>query len=488
MMTKELKKVEDENLQARKGLNINADNLRIAEQGIIIKAKVSELDFALGKNSSNQQNPRNSNKLLSKNDALKRNKKRTNEFSTLNLDLKNRVHIIAIDKKVMKRLRAFILDSIVRAKQSNLLIDVDYLLEFMEKYFKEGKKQYYVLDGNTLCQGIEEAFEELRNDELFSKNMRYLASYYEENELKVNLFTESVFEITTPKNSVEYQIELCFINIAIMDLMARYNYGNWNTTAFEEFYLAILRLLAINIDYFYKNRNGYANDTLIGLINYSTLLLLPRDCQKFQVNCSDISFPSLLLLKALTNQPAGQPSYTITDANGNTIASYITAEIYKNNYFKETLRVITSSFLTLNNQSDGLAHLKKWTESILRLQYDTLILSEGKTKKGAKERFPGITWAIEKSSYAGKLAKLSEDINDKIMHGITADRIENLYLKMEDCIKKGLLEYFKLCDVFEVAKNLNIEHVDSFIKSLKESNLDCYLKLVSVITSEGGNK
>ena len=98
MMTKELKKVEDENLQARKGLNINAENLRIAEQGIIIKAKVSDLDFALGKNSSNQQNPRNSNKLLSKNDALKRNKKRTNEFSTLNLDLKNRVHIIAIDK------------------------------------------------------------------------------------------------------------------------------------------------------------------------------------------------------------------------------------------------------------------------------------------------------------------------------------------------------------------------------------------------------
>lgn len=445
-------------------LGVNMDRTSIINDNKEAGLYVNELSYAVGVNARGQKNPRTEGTPESVAAAYEKNVSRANEIAKSKVNF-NSPQATVWNAKVLKEVREFINDLIEYNKtEVNLKINLRLMEQFLNDYFPEIKEDdYYVADGNTICQLIEDIHEKVESGDLSSDAMKKIAKYYDKEKLKVILYTENVFESPLPETDAKYGLEYGCKCIQLINLLAMYNHKSWTAYNYEKFYLNFIRLICLFVHKEFKAIPNYANKSMFELVNAMICLFLP-DVKKLDVTPDDLSRTCLLVIKAVTNQTAKACRKNKEDVAKD---RQISNAFFGQKGYNSILNTITSSYLTLSNFSVGMGHVQEWCNSVVRLQAQTRLMEEYNVPSNRDRTF-GVKVVFENKDILEK----KENICSKIIKGIHPDKICELYLDYEKAIKDALIIYYKNDTPIRPLDNANTEELLTLADDLYEKDIE----------------
>lgn len=444
-------------------LGINMDRASIINDNKEAGLYVNELSYAVGVNTRGQKNPRTEGIPESVAEAYEKNLIRANELAKSKVNF-NQPQATVWNAKVLKEVREFISELIEYNKtEVNLKINPRLMEQFLNDYFPAiNEDDYYVADGNTICQLIEDIHNKVESGVLASDAMKKIAKYYDKEKLKVILYTENVFESPLPETDAKYELEHGCKCIQLINLLAMYNHKSWTSYNYEKFYLNFIRLICLFVHKEFNEIPNYANKSMFELVNAMICLFLP-DVKKLDVSPDDLSRTCLLVIKAVTNQTAKACRKNNEDEAKD---RQISNAFFGQKGYNSILNTITSSYLTLTNFSVGMGHIQEWCNSVVRLQAQTRLMEEYNVPTNRDRTF-GVKAVFENKDIIEK----KENICAKIIKGMHPDKISELYFDYEKAIKNALILYYKDDMPIKPLKNASIEELLTLADDLVENDI-----------------
>ncbi|MEG1299673.1 MAG: hypothetical protein RSC93_03135 [Erysipelotrichaceae bacterium] len=459
--TEEIMKIIEERL------NINLGQNSIINKGEIGGFYISDLVYALGKNNKGHKNARNNKEVLNIDEAIKENIRRVEEISQDKVNFLIPQATVG-DYSTIEAIRKFCFELIEYCKSDNILnFKTGDMEKFVNDFFpKIQKNESFVFDGNTMCQTIENIYNLVQDGYLTMDRYKKLARLYKEEKLKVVKYSKRIFETSLDKKNPKYNLEYGFKVIQLINLVAKDNYKSWSSYTIEVFYLNIIKFMCAFLHKNMKDNVNYSTRNLLELLSAAEFAFLPK-MQKCEIDIHNLSHANLLTLKALTNQKAGQKNSgenVLTDETDYSLnIGFFDQKCYRN-----LLNSITTSFLRIDNLTEGLAHVREWSESLLRLQHDTKYMTDFDVPS-SRDRNKGISRVFENTNILEK----HEVMEKMIQNNASPLDMHTQYIQYEELIKEYLKEFYAEKDKFNLSKlksELVGEDIGKIALAITESN------------------